>query len=155
VFALYCGDNDDFSDPPFLVAVSPRRATLEDYVLKENARWAVREQVRARVWELLRDLEFPNPYPVKMRLGFTPKTKEEHQAATSASRAYDKAVSDYQVVEKQWRITHQEAALANACKELGLDPVILVTLDLPRHFLFTSVPFTPPTYTIEIVTYWE
>jgi hypothetical protein len=133
---------------PVLVAVAPSRATLETYISNANARWDVFEQVRKRVSESMGAARFPKPAPVLIKLGFTPKTKKEHQVARDAKREYNKAISDYRAEKKRWFATQRAEALLRACTDLGVNPIISTDIFL----LFCSTPFSLPSYTINPVT---
>lgn len=152
MFGLFSvGSIEDYYETENLVAVSPDRSKLEKYVSDTIADYELHKLAYDKYCEIRRTMpKLDEVAPVKTKLGFTPKTRDEHKLAERNSSEYHAAYKSYCERSQAFERKQDEAAYLLMCRQEELWQTDVRKSDIIGYQTYHS----PPEYKITEVEVW-
>lgn len=152
MFGLFLiGSIEDYYEVDHLVAVSEDSNKLEVYIAKQHTDYELYKILKAKYWEIRNALpKFDEVAPVKLKLGFNPKTRAEHDIAALHAREHNEACKFY--YERSFAFEHErnEEAYIKLCRQEELWQTDFDKNRVMGHSYYDK----PPEYKIEEVEVW-
>lgn len=152
MFGLFhIGLIEDYYEVDDLIAVSHDREKLEAYIQKRTEEFhfykKLYEQYRAIESSLP---EFTEPRPEKKKLGFNPKTKEEHALAKANASAFHSQQRAWDQRYNSFLSERSDKAFDLLCQQEGLDKTTVERNNIQGYHSY----YQEPKYEIKEVEVW-
>lgn len=142
---------EDYYEVDNLIAVSHDRAKLEKYIADAIADFELHKLAHEKYCEIRKTMpKFAEEAPVKRKLGFVPKTREEHKMAEQNAREYEALNRAYQAQYYAFERAQDEEAFVLMCRKEGLWQT-----DIKKsRVVGFQCYYSPPEYKIAEVEVW-